>query len=51
MQDRLVSLIRETSASLPEDVLASLRAAARREARGGAAAVVLRTILDNCARA
>ena len=51
MQDRLVSLIRETSSSLPEDVLAALRAAARREARGGSAAVVLRTILDNCALA
>ena len=50
-QDRLVSLIRETSSSLPEDVLAALRAAARREARGGSAAVVLRTILDNCALA
>ena len=49
--DRLVALIRETSASLPEDVLAALRRAKRREARGGSAAVVLQTILDNCALA
>lgn len=49
--DRLVALIRETSSSLPEDVLAALRTAARRETRGSSAAVVLRTILDNCALA
>ncbi len=49
--ERLVSLIRETSSSLPEDVLSALRTAARREARGSSAAVVLRTILDNCALA
>lgn len=49
--DRLVRLIRETSSSLPDDVLAALRRAARREARGSSAAVVLRTILDNCALA
>jgi fumarate hydratase, class I len=49
--DALVSLIRETSASLPEDVLAALRRAKRKEARGSSAAVVLQTILDNCALA
>lgn len=49
--DRLVSLIRETSSSLPEDVRAALRTALRREARGSSAAVVLQTILDNCALA
>lgn len=49
--DRLVSLIRETSSSLPEDVRAALRAALRRETRGSSAAVVLQTILDNCALA
>ena len=49
--DRLVSLIRETSSSLPEDVRAALRAALRRETRGNSAAVVLQTILDNCALA
>lgn len=49
--EQLVALIRETSSSLPEDVLAALRTAARRETRGSSAAVVLRTILDNCALA
>ena len=49
--DRLVALIRETSSSIPEDVRAALRTALQREARGGSAAVVLRTILDNCALA
>ena len=49
--DRLVALIRETSASLPEDVLAAIRRAKRKETRGSSAAVVLQTILDNCALA
>lgn len=49
--DRLVSLIRETSSSLPEDILSALRRAKRREVRGGSAAIVLQTILDNCALA
>ena len=49
--EKIVELIRETSSSLPEDVVAEIRKAARREARGGSAAVVLKTILDNCALA
>ena len=49
--ERLVGLIRETSSSLPTDVLAALRAAYRREDAGSSASVVLRTILDNCALA
>ena len=49
--DRLVSLVRETGSSLPDDVLAALRRAKRREERGSSAAVVLQTILDNCALA
>ncbi len=49
--DRLVALIRETSSSIPEDVRQALRAALRHEARGSSAAVVLQTILDNCALA
>jgi fumarate hydratase, class I len=49
--DRLVALIRETSSSLPDDVLAALRRAARQEERGGSASVVLKMILDNCALA
>jgi len=47
--DKMVGLIRETSASLPEDVLKALKAAQRREAKGSSAAVVLGTILENCA--
>lgn len=49
--DRLVALIRETSSAIPEDVRQALRAALRRETRGSSAAVVLQTILDNCALA
>jgi len=49
--ERLTALIRETSSSLPEDVLAALVRAKRREAKGSSAAVVLQTVLDNCALA
>ena len=49
--DKLVTLIRETSSSLPEDVLAAIRRAKRKETRGSSAVVVLQTILDNCALA
>ena len=47
--DKLVDLIRDTSSSLPPDVLKALKAALRREKKGSSAAVVLQTILDNCA--
>ena len=47
--DKLVDLIRETSSSLPEDVLKALKAAARKERKGSSAAVVLKTVLENCA--
>ena len=47
--DKLVGLIRETSSSLPADVIKALRAAQRKERKGSSAAVVLKTILDNCA--
>lgn len=49
--DSLVALIRKTSSSLPEDILKSLKSAYRREEKGSSAAVVLKTILDNCALA
>ena len=49
--DRMVELVRATSSSLPDDVLAALRASLRREEKGSSASVVLRTILDNCALA
>ena len=47
--DKLVGLIRETSSSLPADVIRALKSAQRKEKKGSSAAVVLKTILDNCA--
>ncbi len=49
--ERLCGLIRETSSALPSDVEKTLKAAVRQETPGKSAAVVLRTILDNCALA
>ncbi len=46
--EKIVGLIRETSSSLPDDVERVLKSAMRREAKGSSAAVVLKTILDNC---
>ena len=46
--DQIVDLIRETSSSLPDDVLRALKRAVRKEEKGSSAAVVLNTILDNC---
>ena len=48
---RLVDLIRETSSSLPADVLAALAAARDREERGKSAAAVIETVLENCSLA
>ena len=45
--DRLVDLVRATSSSLQDDVVAALVRARRRERAGSSAAVVLGTILDN----
>ena len=50
-KEKIVELIRNTSSSLPEDVLRALKAALRREKKGSSAAVVLKTILENCALA
>ena len=47
--DKIAALVRETSSSLPEDVLKALKAALRKEEKGSSAAVVLKTVLDNCA--
>lgn len=49
--DKIVKLIRGTSSSLPPDVLNALKKALRNEKKGSSAAVVLKTILDNCALA
>ena len=47
--DKIVELIRSTSSTLPADVLKVLKASLRKEQKGSSAAVVLKTILDNCA--
>lgn len=47
----VASLIRDTSSSLPEDAEAALRRAARREAKGSSARMILETILENVALA
>lgn len=49
--EKICELIRETSSSLPEDILKAIKGAARKEEKGSSAAVVLKTILDNCALA
>ena len=46
---RIADLIRDTSSSLPPDVLKALKSALRKERKGSSAAVVLKTILENCA--
>ena len=51
MTEKIVDLVRRTSTSLPADVLRAIRAARRRESAGSSAAVVLDTILENCALA
>ena len=47
--DSMVSLIRGTSSSLPADVEKAIKSALRKEAKGSSAAMVLKTVLDNCA--
>lgn len=46
--ETLAKLIAETSSSLPDDVLAALRAAKRREDESSSARHILSTILANC---
>lgn len=49
--DKILSLIRETSSSLPDDVEKAILSAMRREESGSSAKMILKTILDNCALA
>jgi len=49
--DRLADFIRETSSSLPEDALAALKKAVRREAKGSSARAVFDVLLENAALA
>lgn len=46
--EKLVELIRETSSSIPEDIEKSIKSALRKEEKGSSAAVILKTIIDNC---
>ncbi len=48
MVDVIFNLIRDTSTSLPEDVLKSLASSSRKEGAGSSAAVILKTIRENC---
>lgn len=51
MVDVIFNLIRDTSTSLPEDVLKYLAFSSRKEGAGSSAAVILKTIRENCALA
>jgi len=46
--EKFVGLIQKTSSSLPDDVLKALKSSLRKEKKDSSAAVVLKTILDNC---
>ncbi len=48
MVDKLIKLIRETSSTLPDDVVKALKTAHRREKRDSSAATILELILKNC---
>lgn len=49
--DKILSLIRDTSSSLPDDVEKAISSAMRREEKGSSAKMILKTILENCALA
>jgi len=49
--EKLARLVADTASALPEDVVAALRRAKRREKKGSSAEAILGTILDNCALA
>lgn len=46
--DKILSLIRDTSSSLPEDVEKAILAAMRREEKHSSAKMILKTIIENC---
>ncbi len=49
--DKILSLIRDTSSSLPDDVEKAISSAMRCEEKGSSAKMILKTILENCALA
>ena len=51
IESKIAGLIRRTSSSLPPDALKALKAAARREAKGSSARMVLDTLVRNAALA
>lgn len=51
IESKIAGLIRKTSSTLPDDALKALRAAARREAKGSSARMVLETLERNAALA
>ena len=51
IESKIVGLIRRTSSTLPPDALKALKAAARREAKGSSARMVLDTLVRNAALA
>ena len=48
---KIAGLIRQTSSTLPDDALAALKAAVRREAKGSSARMILETLVKNAALA
>ena len=51
MEEKIAELVRRTSSRLPGDVLKALKAAARREAKGSSARMILETLVRNAALA
>ena len=51
IESKIAGLIRKTSSTLPADALKALKAAARREAKGSSARMILETIVRNAALA
>lgn len=51
IEAKIARLVRKTSSTLPQDALEALKAAARREARGSSARMVLETLVENASLA
>ena len=50
IEEKIAELVRRTSSRLPGDVLKALKAAARREAKGSSARMILETLVRNAPR-
>jgi len=51
IEEKIAELVRRTSSRLPEDILKALKTAARREAKGSSARMILETLVRNAALA